>query len=340
MSPRMLPTVAALGFLLSGCARSPDPAQQQLQQKTARENAELAQRLSETSSENAALQEQLAQMQRDLAQLKAAPAPAPAPAPAAASADAATTAATTDAPAAAAPAAASTETAATPSPAPAPGTATGKTGKEVATTLKPSGADESKTLRPGWVVEVFPMTYESESDRRNSGSDDLKKWRNFEPPASFSLGSFVNAPSPIKLLAHRKFLKGQNHVQYVASAYFTVQNRGDHVFVLTMADKSRDDSRYLSTVCNLKLALEDQEIINNYLGMLPGREMSLNGGANLIEGLYKTTLTVTCPYVGPQLNTVDLGRLEEIQIAINVRRPNEPSPVELTERDLVYVSQQ
>ncbi|HWU53198.1 MAG TPA: hypothetical protein VN153_10310, partial [Tahibacter sp.] len=238
-----------------------------------------------------------------------------------------------------APEAASTDTGA-PAPSPAPGAAAAKTGKDAPTTLKPSGADESKTLRPGWVIEVFPMSYETDSNRRDSGSDDLKKWRNFEPPATFSLGSFVNAPSPIKLLAHRKFLKGQNHVQYVASAYFTVQNRGDHVFVLTMADKSRDESRYLSAVCNLKLDLEDQEVINKYLGMQPGRELSINGGANLIEGLYKTTLTVTCPYVGPHVNNVELGKLEEIQIAINVRRPNEPSPVELTERDLVYVSQQ
>jgi hypothetical protein len=322
--PTLPSTAIAAALMLTACSRGPDPAQIERERRIERENAQIRQQLRDSGAANAALQEQLAQIQSELAASHSAAA----------------------APAFAAPVAATVPPAPTPidaqpassgEPA-APASAPPKAEKEPVATLKPSGADESETLQPGWIVEVFPMKFESNSDNRRSDNENNAEWRNFQPAESFSLGSFVNAPSPIRLLAHRKYTKGQNHVQYVASAYFTVQNRGDHVFVLTLADKSREQRPRVSAVCALKLTLEDQDIINDYIRVAPGRELSTTGGSNLIEGLYKTGLTISCPYVGPWIQNPDLSGLEEIALTIAVRRPGEPSPVELSERDLVYVA--
>ncbi len=296
---------------LCGCDSGPDPALVSENQQLKQQQVAQASELQQVKAENDALKTQQAQILKDMAEIKAAvSAPPPAPSVAAPAPDDVPPAASVSGPAVVQPAS-----------------------QSAASALKPSGADESKALEPGWIIETYPMKRDDYKNDR-----DWQKRSNYGLPEDFSLGSFIGAPSPINLHAHRKYIRGDNHVQYRASGYFTVQNRGDHVFVLTLADKNQSDNKNTTTICNLRLALEGQELVSDYVRIAPGGEFSINGGANLIEGLYQSQLAITCRYVYDSWNP-DLSRLGTVSVSIAVRRPGAPAPVELGERDIVYISQ-
>ena len=317
MNCKTLLPAAFIASVLSGCDTGPDPALTAENQQLKQQQATQASELQQVKAENDALKAQQAQILQDMAEIKAAVS-APPPVPPAAAPAPPDPAPEEVAPAAQAPAAV------VPQSAP----------QAAATALKPSGADENKALEPGWIIETYPM---KRVDFRDSS--DISQKYNYSLPEDFSLGSFISTPSPIGLLSHRKHIRGDNHVQYRASGYFTVQNRGDHVFVLTLSDKKQEERRDSTTaICNIKLSLEGQELVNDYVSIAPGGEFSINGGAALIEGLYETQLTTTCRYVSHNFQP-NLSRLGTVSVNIAVRRPGAPAPVELGERDIVYISQ-
>lgn len=202
--------------------------------------------------------------------------------------------------------------------------------------LKPSGADETKKLEPGWIVEAFSMKVDGANSDR------------FLDPEPVSMGSFVSAPGEINMLDHRKFLPGKNHVMYRGEAYITVQNRGPHAFAMTLAQNTRefknDSPDNTRIYCDLSLSIEGTPLIADRLGVGRSEVLTATGAVDLVEGLYKSVFEVTCNSMSRPYQDSSRGAewrdnlLSTLNLEISARRPGQASLTPLGVQDAVYVA--
>ena len=205
------------------------------------------------------------------------------------------------------------------------------------TAIAPSGADQSKKLEPGWIVEAFPMKLNPDNRLR------------FLEPDPVSLGSFIATPGRIGMLDHRKFVPGANHVAYSGSGFIAIKNRGSHAFVATLAQDSKDVrnmSRDGSRIgCDLQLSIEGTQIIGETIYVGTEEAFSATGSAELTEGLYAATFSVACNRYANGFYYQDESKgiseretlLATLHLDLSIRRPGEGSPELMGPQDIVYV---
>ncbi|HVJ62470.1 MAG TPA: hypothetical protein VM555_07125, partial [Tahibacter sp.] len=200
----------------------------------------------------------------------------------------------------------------------------------VAATPESRSPPPNTVLRPGWVVEFMPMTY----DATQRGERWVK--------GRVSAGSFVAQPSGFGLLEHRRVTKAKNHVGFRASGYFVARESGDYTFDLTLAQgKQAKDWRGLWVGCDLALSINDKSVIAGPVQIKVESEMSAQGVVALSPGQYRAVLDAACPRFdysrGDDDNLASLeSDMEKLQLRIAVRAPGRPNPVPLDEPDLVH----
>lgn len=323
---RKLTLLSMTAVFLSACDPAPDPQLQILQaenQQLKQQLTQQSQQLSQLLDQNKQLTTQLGSIQTQIASLQSAPAPL---------AVAATSPPEPDEP---------DNGSAQPMSLPAASTSV---------VIEPSGADRSKKLEPGWIVEAYPLIVDPENDRRYIDASD--------PP--ISLGSFVAPPGQVGLLDHVPFVKGDNHVRYEAQGFIAVQTRGLHAFSLNLEQKAKSvellNEAYLNPkgkshsqiACDLNFSIEGTPVINSRLAVGVEDAFAANGGADLVEGLYSSKVAIACNELTHNRQSLSqknpYGRkvlrelLKSISVEISVRRPGTPSLDQMGPQDVVYIS--
>lgn len=186
-------------------------------------------------------------------------------------------------------------------------------------------------MKPGWIVEYIPMSYER-MERGNT-------W----VPGSVNVGRFIAPPSGFGFLDHRRLTRTKNHMGYKASGFFVAREAGSYVFSLALAQGKHETSGWGDVVgCDLSLTIVNSEVIPAQpLKITPQNEMSLFGNIVLEPGQYKTVLSAACPRFNYCCGeNGDIARfendLEKLRLKISVRQPEQPNPQPLSDQDLIH----